>query len=127
MNNTFIFLLMIFCHIIADFNLQGWLASAKQKKFWVENAPDKLYKNDYICALLVHSFSWTFMVMLPIAYAKGFVINFDFVYFVIWNIMFHALVDDGKANQKKFSLVEDQVLHLVQIIVTFLFLIIYQK
>ena len=29
MNSTFILLLMIFCHIIDDYCLQGWLASAK--------------------------------------------------------------------------------------------------
>lgn len=39
MNNWFIFLLMIFLHIIDDYKLQGWLASAKQKKYWKENAP----------------------------------------------------------------------------------------
>ena len=40
MNNVFIILCMIFCHIIADYNLQGWLVSAKQKSYWEKNAPD---------------------------------------------------------------------------------------
>ena len=38
---------MIFCHIVDDYYLQGWLASAKQKSWWETNAPDELYKNDY--------------------------------------------------------------------------------
>ena len=75
MNNVFIILCMIFCHIIADYNLQGWLASAKQKSYWEKNAPDQMYKHDYICALIMHSFSWTFMIMLPLMYVVGFKVN----------------------------------------------------
>lgn len=67
---------MIFCHIVDDYYLQGWLASAKQKEYWrkQENYSEK-YKNDYIAALFMHSFSWGFMIMLPIAYSMNFNIN----------------------------------------------------
>ena len=61
MNSIFILLLMIFLHIVDDYYLQGWLASAKQKKYWQDNAPEKLYKYDYDWALIMHSFSWTYM------------------------------------------------------------------
>lgn len=61
---TILLLAMLFCHIVDDYYLQGWLASAKQKSWWKKNAPDKLYKNDYIMALCEHAFSWTFMIML---------------------------------------------------------------
>lgn len=47
---------MIFCHIVDDYYLQGWLASAKQKEWWSKNAPNPLYKYDYIMALFMHSF-----------------------------------------------------------------------
>ena len=70
---------MIFCHIVDDYYLQGWLASAKQKKYWEENAPDKMYKHDYIWALIMHSFSWAFMVMLPVAFFMGFNINMKMI------------------------------------------------
>ena len=53
---------MIFCHIVDDYYLQGWLASAKQKEWWKANAPDSLYSLDYIWALIMHSFSWAFMI-----------------------------------------------------------------
>ena len=43
-----IFLTMIFLHIVDDYYLQGILAQMKQKKFWKEQAPDELYKYDYI-------------------------------------------------------------------------------
>lgn len=124
MNNTFIFLLMIFCHIVDDYYLQGWLASAKQKKYWEENAPDKMYKHDYIWALIMHSFSWAFMIMLPVAFFMKFNINFEFVMMFVWNIIIHVVTDDAKANRKKINLIQDQVIHLVQIILTFLFLVV---
>jgi hypothetical protein len=79
MNNFFVILLMIFCHIVDDYYLQGILASMKQKKWWQENAPDKPYKYDYIWALIMHSFSWAFMIMLPIAFKTNFEIGIGFV------------------------------------------------
>ena len=124
MNNTFIFLLMIFCHIVDDYYLQGWLASAKQKKYWEENAPDEMYKHDYIWALIMHSFSWAFMIMLPIALFMNFNVTFSFVTVFIWNVIIHGIIDDAKANKKRLNLIQDQIIHLAQIIVTFLFLII---
>ena len=124
MNNTFIFLLMIFCHIVDDYYLQGWLASAKQKKYWEENVPDKMYKHDYIWALIMHSFSWSFIVMLPVAILMNFNIKFDFAMLFVWNVIIHAVTDDAKANRKRINLIQDQVIHLVQIILTFLFLVI---
>lgn len=124
MNNTFIFLLMIFCHIVDDYYLQGWLASAKQKNYWEENAPDKMHKHDYIWALIMHSFSWAFMIMLPVAFWMNFNIGFDFVMTFIWNVITHAVTDDAKANRKKINLIQDQITHLIQIILTFVFLVI---
>ena len=63
----FILIVMLFFHIVDDYYLQGILAKMKQKKWWKENANNKKYKYDYIVALICHSFSWAFMIMLPIA------------------------------------------------------------
>ena len=52
MNESLMLILMIFCHIVDDYYLQGWLASAKQKEWWNKNAPDPLYKNDYEFSIL---------------------------------------------------------------------------
>lgn len=50
---AFIFLSMLFCHIIDDYKLQPPLLNAlKQKEWWEKNAPDELYKHDYLMALL---------------------------------------------------------------------------
>lgn len=118
MSNIFIVLLMIFMHIVDDYYLQGWLSSAKQKKYWEENAPEKLYKYDYIWALIMHSFSWAFMIMLPIAFIKGF--NIDIAFFIVFvnNVMIHAVVDDLKANKRKINLWTDQIIHFCQIVLT---------
>lgn len=118
MNKIFTLLLMIFCHIVDDYYLQGWLASAKQKKYWQENAPEKLYKYDYIWALIMHSFSWAFMIMLPIAYSLSFNINIAFLIAFIVNVIIHAITDDLKANKRKINLWEDQIIHLIQIGIT---------
>lgn len=118
MNNIFIVLLMIFMHIVDDYYLQGWLASAKQKKYWEENAPEKLYAKDYIWALIMHSFSWAFMIMLPIAFVKGFDIGIVFLIVFVSNLILHAVVDDAKANKRKINLWTDQIIHLCQIILT---------
>lgn len=118
MNKIFTLLLMIFCHIVDDYYLQGWLASAKQKKYWQENAPEKLYKYDYIWALIMHSFSWAFMIMLPIAYSLSFNINIAFLIAFVINVTIHAITDDLKANKRKINLWEDQIIHLIQIGIT---------
>lgn len=118
MSKLFVVALMIFCHIIDDYRLQGILASMKQRSWWEENYPERLYKYDYIMALAMHSISWSFMIMLPVAAYMGFrPTNIFFVMFVV-NSVIHALVDDLKANKHKINLIIDQSIHLVQIAVT---------
>lgn len=118
MNTILIIMVMIFLHIVADYNLQGWLASAKQKSYWEEHAPNELYKNDYIMALFMHSFQWTFMIMLPILFILNFDIGVDFILWFVFNIGLHMYIDHLKANMKIINLVEDQLLHILQIVIT---------
>lgn len=115
-----IFLTMIFLHIVNDYYLQGILAQMKQKKFWKEQAPDELYKYDYIWALIMHAFSWTFMIMLPLIFVSPISPAF-YVIFVV-NLAVHAYVDNLKANKHKINLWQDQLIHLAQIILTFIIL-----
>lgn len=118
-----ILLSMIFLHIIDDFYLQpGLLSKLKQKDWWVENVPQKLYRYDYLWALLVHSFSWAFMMMLPIMYIMDFKLEAMFYTVFGANILIHLLIDDLKANRKKINLIEDQLIHIVQIIATYMIL-----
>lgn len=123
-----ILLIMLFLHIVDDYYLQGVLAKMKQKQFWQENAPDKLYRYDWIIALIEHAFSWTFMIMLPITYltiTKGtdYITVYKLVF--VFNVVIHTIVDDLKCNKKKINLIIDQVIHVIQVIITWIVLIFF--
>lgn len=121
-----LFVIMLFCHIVDDFYLQpGMLSKLKQKSWWEENASDKKYKNDYLIALYIHGFSWSFMVHLPLlVYALLGNVNFD-TFNTIYPISLgmhtfvHAAIDDQKANYKTINLITDQIIHFFQMIVIF--------
>ena len=121
MNTIYILLAMIFLHIVDDYYLQGILASMKQKEWWKEN-PFYLpmYRHDYIIALIMHSFSWAFMIMLPLAYMMEFNINTAYIVVFVANVIIHAVTDNAKANKKNINLVIDQSIHIVQIVLTWL-------
>lgn len=119
MSIWFILAAMIFLHIIDDYVLQApCLCDLKQKSFWEKNAPQKLYEKDYFCALLMHGLSWAFMIMLPISIAKGFNVDINFFLMFLINAVFHAAVDDLKANKYRINLWTDQLTHLAQIAAT---------
>jgi hypothetical protein len=120
---NFILLLMIFLHILDDFKLQGALVQFKQKQWWEDFAPESIYVYDYIISLLIHSFSWAFMIMLPLAWVHGFVIGYKFISIFLFNIIFHAVVDDMKINRHEINLIQHQILNLIQIGLTWLILI----
>lgn len=121
MRNDIILFLMIFLHVIDDFCIQGIMASMKQKSWWQEHpiGSNPKYKNDYIAALFAHSFSWSFMIMIPI---------------LIWgqwewpiliaNMLTHAVIDNAKANKFQINLIQDQTYHLIQIIATWLVFVV---
>ena len=118
----FILFAMIFAHIVDDYYLQGILAKMKQKKWWQENAPSELYRNDYIVALIMHSFSWSFMITLPTLFVStNYII---IVFFITLNTILHAYVDNAKANEYSINLIVDQICHLIQIIGTWIAIII---
>jgi len=121
-----ILLCMVFCHIVDDYYLQGILASMKQRNWWKTNAPDDMYKHDYIVALIMHSFSWAFMIMLPIGvylFANGMLMQNNIIMYICWilgNSVIHAVIDHLKANKKVINLVQDQSYHMIQIFLVWL-------
>ena len=118
MNILCVLVFMILCHIIADYNLQGWLASAKQFEWWKkQDGYNDFYKNDYKMALFMHSLSWSIMIHLPIIVFYNFNINFYILLSIISNCLLHYVIDDAKANWKLINLVQDQILHLIQILI----------
>ena len=121
-----ILFIMIFCHLIDDYKLQGILANMKQRKWWKENADKDLYQNDYKMALIEHAFSWSFTTTLPFL-VIAFIQNNELLAVLLMvsyiiNTAIHAFVDDLKANKFKINLVEDQLIHLAQIICTWIIL-----
>lgn len=121
----FILLAMLFCHVIDDFYLQGILASMKQKIWWRKQEQYKeKYKYDYIIALIIHSFSWVFMIMLPIAIYLKFNLGWLYLAYPI-NLAIHAIIDDLKANKLKINLIVDQSIHILQIIIIWIIFTIF--
>ena len=117
---------MLWLHIFDDYVLQhlGALNMLKQKIWWKSNAPHKMYNNDYKVALVAHSFSWTITMMLPClinCFLHESISNYINVamLFVI-NIVMHYIIDDIKANDFSINLVTDQIVHVFQVVVTWI-------
>lgn len=118
---------MIFMHIVDDYYLQGILAQLKQKKWWEDNIPREkfdMYENDYKVALICHGFSWSMMVHIPV-FVSMYIAKVDsieyFACLLVWIIgmaAIHSTIDNAKANVHTINLVEDQILHLVFILIT---------
>ena len=121
---SLIFIAMLFCHIVDDFCLQQFsLARLKQKQWWQENAPDSLYKLDYTVALVVHGLSWAIMISIPLI-VYVFINNIEngmtyIVISIVINMFIHGIVDNLKANKHKINLQIDQLIHLLQVWLTF--------
>lgn len=119
-----ILLLMILLHILDDFVLQkATLSNLKQREWWEREIGTKeygmplMYKNDYKMALGIHALSWSIMIHLPL-----FIFDFEWYWLFISvtsNWCIHFIVDDHKANLKTINLIQDQLIHLGQIGITF--------
>ena len=114
-----VLVLMILCHLIADYPLQGWLAQAKQRGYWQRQEIDMMYWNDWIPALICHATMWGIIVFAPIMYFSWQSLNLFWIALPI-NIAIHFIVDDLKANRFIINLQQDQLAHLIQIVVTWL-------
>lgn len=127
-----LFLSMTWLHIYDDYHTQGILAQFKQKKWWKENNPQDLYKNDWKIALYEHAFQWSFTMMLPLLVYSILAWKESGLYHsLIWwtglltiNTKIHAEIDNEKANELKISLFTDQILHILQIGFTIIFFMI---
>ena len=120
---TKLVLLTLVLHFIADFNLQigAKLNDMKQKRWWrdelrkngIFNTDTCIYRNDWLCALLIHSFVWSVITFAPLIYMTSNVAIILMI--VLCNTIVHARIDHIKANMELCNLVVDQLLHLVQI------------
>jgi hypothetical protein len=122
-----ILLLMIFCHLIDDFVLQDKFTFLKQRSWWKKACADdglnyEKYKNDYIMALFEHSLEWSIAIMLPIIFFCS-INGWILLAAVAVNTIIHIIVDNAKANQLRLNLVQDQLIHFLQVIITFLIIL----
>lgn len=130
MDNILLLIFMLFFHIIDDYYLQGILSSMKQKSWWKQHADNPLYKKDYVMALIEHAFSWTVMINIPTimySYIRNIYINpIIFIVLFILNWVIHAMTDSAKANLYKINLIQDQCIHIIQIVLTwFIFVFLF--
>lgn len=109
---------MLFFHIIDDYFLQGCLAQLKQQLWWQKNEPELLYRNDYKMALFMHSFSWSFSIMIPLLFFLEKDITWAILLAYPINTAIHYFIDDLKANKRKINLIVDQLVHVAQIVLT---------
>lgn len=116
-------LLVLLLHFYSDFNLQigAKLDGMKQKIWWrrqfkklkMDAVDAKWYSYDFKCALLIHAFVWSVLTFAPLIYLTKSVVGI--LVMVAANALIHAKIDDVKANEYLLNLIEDQVMHIVQI------------
>lgn len=125
-----ILIAVLFLHVMADFRWQGIMAEMKSQDWWKKQKGyyDK-YKNDYIPPLFWHSFHWSCCILLPylvisqlMHYALGTVMP-SLLVALVANTLVHMFIDHQKANCKSINLVQDQLLHILQMLLTHVCLI----
>ena len=115
---------MIFCHLIDDFVLQDKFTYLKQKSWWIKTCKDEglsieKYGKDYLMALFEHSLEWSIAIMIPVMFlcdTPGLIL----LVLVILNTGIHASIDNLKANQLRLNLIQDQLIHFIQIVLSWL-------
>lgn len=78
------------------------------------------YRNDHAMVLFLHGLEWSLLMMLPIIIYDGWNASGILFAVMIGNALIHAYIDDLKCNRMRITLTEDQMMHLVQVAVTFM-------
>ena len=117
-----ILLKMLFMHCIGDYILQGdFLSAAKRKSFWIDKTNEKTNSLEHYVILFIHAYIWAFCITLPLF---NLISSIKIILSIVINCILHMYIDNLKANKKVITLLTDQLLHLSQIIVTYLLVII---
>lgn len=107
-------LLMLTMHIIEDFHIQGKMADMKQSSFWEKY--DSRYGGDYIPVLILHGIEWSVLVTIPLMVADGFQTSAGLVVLIFVNAFLHSYIDHLKCNEFRINLIQDQTIHITQIV-----------
>lgn len=122
--HVIVFILMLLAHFFADFHLQGILADMKQEQWWKrQEGYNSKCKYNYIAALAIHSAEWTLWIMIPLFLLPHLDLGI-FLLLAALNVIVHSLTDNSKANYKDISLIQDQIIHLEQIVFTYVALVL---
>lgn len=114
-----VLILMLLAHFFVDFHLQGILADMKQEQWWKrQEGYNSKYKYDYVAALAIHSAEWALWVMMPLMLLPHLDLGI-FLLLAALNMVVHSLTDNSKANYKDINLIQDQIIHLAQIVFTY--------
>lgn len=124
-----VLLAMIYLHISDDFINQGILKDLKQKKYWYsidcKKYKKNIYLNDWIPVIILHGFKWSISIHIPIIIYHIAMNNIDpfntrlLMVTIILNTIFHAVIDDLKCNKFKINLIQDQLFHILQILIIY--------
>lgn len=118
-HKLFVLACMFLIHFSYDFN-QGNVALMKQKSWWKkQKGYGPKYALDHIPALLAHSYIWSTLIMVPIYVYNWSAIAVESILAIPINTIIHAIIDDQKANRMSINLIQDQIAHVIQILVTF--------
>ena len=121
-------LFAVFLHVVGDFYLQNSsMSSFKSQSYWKSQYPNDRRQYYFIGGLILHSFVWSFLVVLPeivymilhsnqIRYVDSIILTT----IVIVNTVIHAILDHIKTNMGKIGTIQDQLLHLGQITLTYI-------
>ena len=112
--------LMFLLHFFAAFNLQlgSGMDKFKQKKWWTDQIGKddaermKKYGKDYEAAMWCHGMYWSLVVCLPLLMTGGIAYAVN----ALIHGFIHALIDHAKANRFSLNLIQDQLLHGMQIL-----------
>ena len=85
------------------------------------------YKNDHKMALFIHGLSWSIMINLPIMIKLDFQVGLFTCISIVLNLIIHSYVDNLKANKKTINLVQDQSIHFIQVLATFLIFVLINR
>jgi len=125
MTDIKLFLLVLLLHFIADFNLQlgagldkfksvDWWRKIMGETIWgTADEQFRKYKHDYKVAMAIHSVVWALVTFAPCIWlctsAKA------MLSILAVNAVAHYYIDNLKANRYRLNLVQDQILHLLQV------------
>ena len=88
-----------------------------------KNAFDK-NKKDYIAALVGHSTMWGIIIFVPVIYFSWNELGWLWLILPV-NILVHCLIDNLKTNRNTINLIQDQLLHITQVNVTWILWIVF--